>query len=195
MTEDRRGRKEVAGSLLVSVLAHVALLVPMTVPGCSISRSLEDQPERPKASDALTVEILNEVPPLPSKPPRLAGEICDPNATPEYHYFDIKPGPAMDRIYHAARPHFGEIIMATDSLTGKRSRALRGWFRPMDAVRLLAGDASLCVVDLREGIGVNYCHGSDVPFRRSNEAWVRQEWEPRDCTTPEPVPMADAIAA
>jgi hypothetical protein len=85
--------------------------------------------------------------------------------------------------------------MATDSLTGKRSRALRGWFRPMDAVRLLAGDAGLCVIDLREGIDVNYCHGSDVPFSRLNKAWARQEWEPPDCTTPEPVPMADAIAA
>ncbi len=184
-----------ADSLLVSALAHVALLVLLSTPGCSISQPSEDQPERPKESDALTVEILNEVPPLPSKPPRLAGEICDPNAPPEYHYFDIKPGPAMDRIYHAARPHFGEIIMATDSLMGKRSRALCGWFRPMDAVRLLAGDAGLCAVDLREGIGVNYCYGSNAPFSRTHEAWMRQEWEPRDCTTPEPVPMADAIAA
>lgn len=189
MTEDRRGRKEVAGSLLISALAHVALLVPLSVPGCSISQSSEDQPEWPKGSDALTVDILDEVPPL------LGGEICDPNATPEYYYFDIKPGPAMDRIYHAARPHFGEIILATDSLMGKRSRALRGWFRPMDAVRLLAGDAGLCAVDLREGIGVNYCHGSNAPFGRTHEAWVRQEREPRDCTAPEPVPMADAIAA
>lgn len=195
MTEDRRDRKEVAGPLLISALAHVALLVPLSVPGCAILQPSEDQPEQPKESDALTVDILDEVPPLPHKPPRLGGEICDPNAPPEYHYFDIKPGPAIDRIYHAARPHFGEIIMATDSLTGKRSRALRGWFRPMDAVRLLAGDAGLCVIDLREGIGVNYCHGSNVPFSRTHEAWVRQEWEPRDCTTPEPVPMADAIAA
>lgn len=195
MTEERRDRKEVAGSLLISALAHVALLVPLSVPGCAISRPSEDQPERPKESDVLTVDILDEVPPLPHKPTRLGGEICDPNAPPEYHYFDIKPGPAIDRIYHAARPHFDEIIMATDSLMGKRSRALRGWFRPMDAVRLLAGDAGLCVIDLREGIGVNYCHGSDAPFSRLNEAWARQEWEPPDCTTPEPVPMADAIAA
>ncbi len=189
MTDDRRGRNKVTRPLLLSALAHIALLVPLSIPRCSISLESEDQAERPKEPDTLTVDILDEPPPLPSKPPRLTGEICDPNAPAEYHYFDIKPGPALDRIYHAARPHFGEIIMATDSLTGKRSRALRGWFRPFDAVRLLAGDAGLCIIDLREGIGINYCHGSEMPFGRSNEAWVRQAWEPPDCADARPAPL------
>lgn len=195
MTDDRRGRNKAAGPLLLSVLAHVALLVPLSIPGCPISEPSEDQAERPKEPDALTVDILDEPRPLQSKPPRPKGELCDPNAPPEYHYFDIKPGPVLDRIHHAARLHFGDIIMATDSLTGKRSRALRGWFRPLDAMRLLAGDAGLCAVDLREGIGINYCHGSQTPFGRSNEVWVRQEWEPPDCTTPKPAPLQKPAAA
>ncbi|ODU30010.1 hypothetical protein [Sphingopyxis sp. SCN 67-31] len=186
MTDDRRGRKKVAGPLLLSTLAHIALLVPLSIPGCSISQQSEDQPERPKEPDALTVDLLDEPPSQQSKPPRLKGEICDPNAPAEYHYFDIKPGPARDRIYHAARPHYGDIIMATDSLAGKRSRALRGWFRPFDAVRLLAGDAGLCTIDLRKGIGINYCHRSDAPFSRANEAWARREWKLRDCTDAKP---------
>ncbi|PQM28819.1 hypothetical protein CVO77_10395 [Sphingopyxis lindanitolerans] len=189
MTDDRRGRQNGAGPLLLSALAHIALLVPLSIPGCSISQQSEDQAERPKEPDALTVDLLDEPPPQQSKPPRLRGEICDPNAPAEYHYFDIKPGPAIHRIYHAARPHFREIIMATDSLTGKRSRALRGWFRPFDAVRLLAGDAGLCAIDMRNGIGINYCHGSNAPFSRSNEAWARQEWKPRDCTDAKPAPL------
>ncbi|MCG2841986.1 hypothetical protein L6Q21_13440 [Sandaracinobacter sp. RS1-74] len=195
MTEDRRGRKEVVGPLLISVLAHVALLVPLSIPGCSVSEPSEDQPERSKGTDTLMVDILDELPPPPSKPPRLADEICDPNAPSEYYHFDIRPGPSLDRIYRAARAHFSEIMMVTDSLAGKRSRALRGWFRPFDAVRLLAGDAGLCAVDLREGIAVNYCHGPDAPFSRSNEAWVRQAWEPPDCTTPKSAPMPDPTAA
>ena len=189
MTDDRRGRMKVAGPLLLSALAHVALLVPLSIPGCSISQPPEEQTEPPKEIEVLTVDLLDELPPPLNKPPRLAGEICDPNALAEYHYFDIKPGPTIDRIRQAAGPHFREIIMTTDSVMGRRSRALRGWFRPFDAVRLLAGDAGLCAIDLREGVGINYCHGSHVLFRRSNEAWMRQEWEPTDCTTPKPAPL------
>lgn len=189
MTDDRRGRRKVAGPLLLSALAHIALLVPLSIPGCSISQQSEDRAERPKEPDALMVDLLDEPPPLPNKPPRLAGEICDPNAPREYHYFDIKPGPAIDRIYHAARLHYGEIIMGVDSLAGKQSRALRGWFRPFDAVRLLAGDAGLCAVDLREGIGINYCDASDAPFSRSNEIRARQEREPHDCAGSKVVPI------
>ena len=195
MTDDRHGRMKVAGPLLLSALAHIALLVPLSIPGCSIPQPPDEQPEQPEEIDALTVDLLDEFPPPPSKPPHLAGEICDPNAPAEYHYFDIKPGPTIDRIRQAAGPHFRQIIMATDSVTGKRSRALRGWFRPFDAVRLLAGDAGLCAIDLREGVGINYCHGSHVLFRRSNEAWMRQEWEPTDCTTPKPAPLQKPAAA
>lgn len=195
MMDDRHGSKEVAGPLLLSALAHIALLVPLSIPGCSMSLPPEEQPEPPEDIDALTVDLLDEIPPPTSKPPRLAGEICDPNAPAEYHYFDIKPGPTIDRIRQAAGPHFREIIMATDSVMGKRSRALRGWFRPFDAVRLLAGDAGLCAIDLREGVGINYCHGSHVLFRRSNEAWMQQDWEPPDCTTPKPAPLPDPAAA
>jgi hypothetical protein len=186
---------KVAGPLLLSALAHIALLVPLSIPGCSIPQPPDEQPEQPEEIDALTVDLLDEFPPPPSKPPHLAGEICDPNAPAEYQYFDIKPGPTIDRIRQAADPHFREIIMATDSVTGKRSRALQGWFRPFDAVRLLAGDAGLCAIDLREGVGINYCHGSHVLFRRSNEAWMRQEWEPTDCTTPKPAPLQKPAAA
>lgn len=195
MTHDRHDGQSVAGPLLLSALAHIALLVPLSIPGCSISRPPEKPAEPPKEIEALTVDLLDELPPPPSTPPRLAGELCDPNAPAEYHYFDIKPGPTMDRIRKAAAPHFREIIMATDSVTGKRSRALRGWFRPLDAARLLAGDAGLCAIDLRDGVGVNYCHGSQVPFRRSNEAWVRQEWEPLDCVTPKSAPLQKPAAA
>ena len=195
MTDDRRGRMKVAGPLLLSALAHVALLVPLSIPGCSISQPPEKTVEPLKEIEALTVELLDELPPPPSKPPRLAGEICDPSAPAEYHYFDIRPGRTIDRIRQAADPHFREIIMTTDSVTGKRSRALRGWFRPFDAVRLLAGDAGLCAIDLREGVGINYCHGSHVLFRRSNEAWMQQDWEPPDCTTPKPAPLPDPAAA
>ena len=195
MTDDRHGRKKVAGPLLLSALAHIALLVPLSIPGCSIPQPPDEQPEQPEEIDALTVDLLDEFPPPPSKPPHLAGEICDPNAPAEYQYFDIKPGPTIDRIRQAADPHFREIIMATDSVAGKRSRALRGWFRPFDAVRLLAGDAGLCAIDLREGVGINYCHGSHVLFRRSNEEWIWQEWEPPDCTTPKPAPLQKPAAA
>ena len=184
-----------AGPLLLSAFAHIALLVPLSIPGCSISQPPEEPVEPPKEIAALTVDLLDEIPPPPSEPPRLAGEICEPNAPAEYHYFDIKPGPTIDRIRQAADPHFREIIMATDSVTGKRSRALRGWFRPFDAVGLLAGDAGLCAIDLREGVGINYCHGSRVLSRRSNEAWMRQEWEPPDCTTPKPAPLQKPAAA
>lgn len=195
MTDDRNGGQNVAGPILLSALAHIALLVPLSIPGCSISPPPEKPAEPLKEIEALTVDLLDELLPPPSKPPRLAGEICDPNAPAEYHYFDVKPGPTIDRIRQAAGPHFREIIMATDSVTGKRSRALRGWFRPFDAVRLLAGDAGLCVIDLREGVGSNYCHGSHVHFRRSNEEWMRQEWEPPDCTTPKPAPLQKPAAA
>ena len=196
MTEDRRRRKGVAGPLLISALAHVALLVPLSIPGCSNSQSQEQEPEKPTDDVlTLTVDILEVVPPSPGRPPRLADEKCGPNAPPEYYHFDIKPGPARDRIYQAAQDHFREIIMAVDSLEGKESRALRGWFRPFDAVRLLAGDAGLCIVDLHEGIGVNYCHGPSVPFSRSNETWARQEWKPPDCTDPKPTPLPDQAAA
>ena len=195
MTDDRHGRMKVAGPLLLSALAHIALLVPLSIPGCSIPQPPDEQPEQPEEIDALTVDLLDEFPPPPSKPPHLAGEICDPNAPAEYQYFDIKPGPTIDRIRQAADPHFREIIMATDSVTGKRSRALQGWFRPFDAVRLLAGDAGLCAIDLSEGVGINYCNGSHVLIRRSNEAWMRQEWEPTDCTTPKPAPLQKPAAA
>lgn len=194
MTDDRRGRKKLAGPLLLSALAHIALLVPLSIPGCPMSQPQEKQSEPPEDIDALTVDLLDEIPPPTSKPPRLAGEICDPNAPAEYHYFDIKPGPTIDRIRQAAGPHFRQIIMATDSVTGKRSRALHGWFRPFDAVRLLAGDAGLCAIDLKDGVGINFCYGSHILLRRSNEAWVRQEWEPPDCTTPSPAPPHSSIA-
>lgn len=195
MTHDRHGGQNVAGPLLLSALVHIALLVPLSIPGCSISQPPEKPAERLKEIEALTVDLLDELPPPPSKPPPLAGAICDPNALAEYHYFDIKPGPTIDRIRQATAPHFREIIMATDSLTGKRSRALRGWFRPFDAARLLAGDAGLCAIDLRDGVGVNYCHRSQVPFRRSSEAWVRQEWEQPDCTAPKSAPLQKPAAA
>ncbi len=184
-----------AGPLLLSALAHIALLVPLSIPGCAISQPPEKTAKPLKEIEALTVDLLDELPPPPSKPPHLAGDVCDPDAPSEYSYFDIAPGPTIDRIRQAAGPHFREIIMATDSLMGRRSRALRGWFRPFDAVRLLAGDAGLCAIDLREGVGINYCHGSHVLFRRSNEAWMRQEWAPPDCTTPKPAPLQNAIAA
>ena len=183
-----------AGPLLLSVLAHIALLVPLSIPGCLISQPQQKPAEPLKESDALTVDLLDELPPPPSKPPHLAGEKCDPNAPAEYYYFDIKPGPTIDRIRQTAGPHFREIIMATDSVTEKRSRALRGWFRPFDAVRLLAGDAGLCAIDLKDGIGINFCYGSHILLRRSNEAWVRQEWEPPDCTTPSLAPPHSPIA-
>lgn len=195
MMDDRHGRMKVAGPLLLSALAHVALLVPFSIPGCAISQPPEKTAEPLKESEALTVDLLDELPPPPSKPPHLAGDVCAPDAPSEYSYFDIAPGPTIDRIRQAADPHFREIIMATDSVTGKRSRALRGWFRPFDAVRLLAGDAGLCAIDLREGVGINYCHGSHVLFRRSNEEWMRQEWEPPDCTTPKPALLQKPAAA
>ena len=91
MTDDRHGRKKVAGPLLLSALAHIALLVPLSIPGCSIPQPPDEQPEQPEEIDALTVDLLDEFPPPPSKPPHLAGEICDPNAPAEYQYFDIKP--------------------------------------------------------------------------------------------------------
>ena len=196
MTENRRRRKGVAGPLLISALAHVALLVPFSIPRCSNSQSQEQKREKPTEDvPTLTVDILEEVPSSPEKPPRLADEKCDPNAPPEYYHFDIKPGPARDRIYQVARRHFREIIMALDSLEEKESRALRGWFRPFDAVRLLAGDAGLCIIDLHEGIGVNYCHGPSTPFSRSNEKWVRQDWKPPDCTEPKPASLQKSAVA
>lgn len=190
MAEAPPDKPKVAGPLLISALAHVVLLVPLSIPSCSTPEGQAEAPEERNASPpTMTVDLWDDLPPPPPKPPRRGDEICDPNAPPEYHYFDIKPGPAITRIFQAARPHFGEIIMETDSLTGKRSRALRGWFRPFDAVRLLAGDAGLCIFDLHEGVGVNFCRGPDVPFSRAHEARVRQEWKPRDCAEPKPAQM------
>lgn len=204
MTKERRGRNDAAGPLLISVLAHVALLVPLSIPGCSISQPSEDELEKPKQRNedvlTLTVDILEVVPSSPGKPPRLADEICDPNARPEYYQFDVKPGLAIDRIYQTALGHFSEIYVSPESLEGKRSQTLRGWFRPIDAVRLLAGDAGVCVTDWEDGIdgngiAVHDCRGSSAPFGRSNETWVRQVWKPPDCSDPKPTPMPDANAA
>ena len=66
MTDDRHGRMKVAGPLLLSALAHIALLVPLSIPGCSIPQPPDEQPEPPEEIEALTVELLDELPPPPS---------------------------------------------------------------------------------------------------------------------------------
>lgn len=193
MSEGGRERKTAASALFISALMHAVLLVPFAIPNCSLSTPDDERSEAIDDRPPLAVEIVTDIPPPARKPPRIGNELCDPNARPEWSFFNIEPGLAVDRIFQAADPHFGQIMMAGVPVQVTRSRALRGWFRPIDAVRLLAGDVGACVSDWGGDVGIHPCHGSNVPFSRAKERQVRREWEPAGCTTPTLAPMPNPI--
>lgn len=186
--------------LLISTLMHVALLVPLALPGCA-GGGQEEEAEKSQrnrgasAAASFTVDIVEGISILPRKRHRSEEQTCGPDAIPEWYRFDIAPGAAANRIREVTRQSQYGLIIGSDFAHGKSSRALRGWFRPFDAVRLLAGDAGLCAVDWGDTIGVHPCYRSDRPFSRANEPLVRSEWNPPNCTTPTPLPGVKTRAA
>lgn len=203
MTRERSDRREMLLPLLISTLMHAALIVPLSIPGCTSAagdrKAKDDDPiEQPAQTEepqsAPMVDISATIRILPRKLHHAEDALCDPDAIPEWYWFDIKPGPVGDRIRQVTRQSLYGVIMAVDFVEAKSSRALRGWFRPYDGVRLLAGDAGLCAIDWGDTIGVHPCYDGDTLMSRASEPLVRQEWEPPVCARPKPVSSPASVA-
>lgn len=192
---ERRRRREMLVPSLLSICMHFALIVPLPLLS-SESPKHEKAPlppaHRSSSEDepAMAVALSEEIVILPRRFHSSRHDVCDPNGIPEYYYFNITAGPVEERILQVTNQSRYGVMMADDALRGKTSLALQGWFRPFDAVRLLAGDAGQCATDWGDTIGVYACYGRASPFGRKNEASIRREWKPQDCTTPPPKPIA-----
>jgi|UPI00083024F5 hypothetical protein len=185
--------------LLIATLMHTALIVPLSIPGCTNATAGDDdaaeQPQQTeKQQSTFTVDIADELRILPRTLDHSPDAICDPGAIPEWYRFDIRAGPVGDRIRQVTRQSLYGVMLASDFVEGKSSRALHGWFRPYDAVRLLAGDAGLCAVDWGDTIGIHPCYDSEAPMSRASEPLVRQEWKPPVCAPSKPVPPPVLVA-
>ncbi|WP_145201513.1 hypothetical protein [Sphingobium sp. B2] len=199
MTGTRRDRREMVFPLLISTLMHAALLLPLSIPQCTGITTDEEtgSPKRigqAEKGDAIKTAIAVDIGQLRILPRTLHHTqevICDPGAIPEWYRFDIRPGPVEERIRQVARQSSYGVVIGMDFVAGRSSRGLRGWFRPHNAMRLLAGDVGLCAVDMGDTINVRPCGRSATLISRASEPLLRQEREPPDCTvaTPSTVPI------
>ncbi len=192
-------RRLMAMPLVLSALLHAALISSLSnaaLLNASSKQEYADVPPPQRHSQSadndppIQVELHDDSTGLLR---RSQQEPCDPASVPEYFYFDIAAGDLGQRVEQVARQSRYAWIMDSAAVRDKSSRTLRGWFRPFDAARLLAGDAGLCASDFDDTIVVHICHDREVPFDRGNEPVVKRDRQPPDCaatpTTPSPRPI------